>query len=613
MDLGRLGGAIGRGVRRGRHAVLARDEDHRSAHALPIQHAEGVPRHEEIAGTEHFHALVPGRQVGVLYRRGDRQARAVDQDVESAVLQRQAVEGLGHFLLLGHVHRAAADAVAAVGGGRGGMRLLETLAVDVGEHNIGAGVEQARGDRSADPAGCSSNQRGPARQRLGRGHAPQLGLFELPVLDAEGLALTQAGVAVDAFRAPHDVDGVDVVLARDAGGRLVAPQREHPHLRQQIDHCVRIPHRRTGRVAATPVISGVVGPIALGQLRQALGVAVDCCRCGRIGDHQGSDLGAQEMVRAGRTQLRQGRHLARAHELQHRWIIDEVPRLVRVSARQTAQHRQQLGCHAAARGRRQGLGHPPEGQALRAPLEPALGGVDGPQGAVVALLRIVGPGEQTVAAQHHPDGVRIVLDEFLQPQSQLEARPPPRQPADAVAVDAAGDALAVGRRGHRDHRVRMDMIDVLVGHKGVQRRVDGGGALAPRKGAVREHVRHLVLMPGPAIDLLELLQGVHAQDGEAVEVHAAQVPAGALDPHDIDHAPEDRVLLPGLDRGVATAVVGHPLVGSEQVGAVAQDLGVLGPAPHARDGAAAPLVRYRHALSLGPLAGGPQSGLRLLF
>ena len=99
--------------------------------------------------------------------------------------------------------------------------------------------EQARGGRPADAAGAAGDQRDLAGERLRLRHALQLGLFEQPVLDVEGLLLGQADIGRDRGGAAHDVDGVDVELARDARRRLVLGEGEHADARHQIDDGVR--------------------------------------------------------------------------------------------------------------------------------------------------------------------------------------------------------------------------------------------------------------------------------------------------------------------------------------------------------------------------------------
>ena len=150
-------------------------------------------------------------------------------------------------------------------------------------------------------------------------------------------------------RPAHDVDGVDVELARDPRRRLVTREGDHPHPRHQIDNRVRVAQGRAVGMPAAIVVGGVILPVGVhgrrkpGQRRVEVGLA-------RVEvHHQRPDLGAQEMVGAACPKRRQRRHVAGVDELQHRRAIVEVPDHVRVLRDRPAQF---LGISAAATRRR---------------------------------------------------------------------------------------------------------------------------------------------------------------------------------------------------------------------------------------------------------------------
>ena len=104
-----------------------------------------------------------------------------------------------------------------------------------------------------------------------------------------------------------------------------------------------------------------------------------------------------------------------------------------------------------------------------------------------------------MTAEHHADLVRIFARQPAKLEAELEARPPPGQPADLVAEDFPGQRLGVGGGGNGDHRVGMHVIDVRVRDEGVQRRVDRGGARIEIEGAMRKLAHHLVFVGDAAI------------------------------------------------------------------------------------------------------------------
>ena len=62
--------------------------------------------------------------------------------------------------------------------------------------------------------------------------------------------------------------------------------------------------------------------------------------------------------------------------------------------------------------------------------------------------------------------------EVAQGETELEARSLPRQPSDFGAIALGDERLAALGGGEGDHRIGMQMVDVVLGDEGVQRRVD---------------------------------------------------------------------------------------------------------------------------------------------
>ena len=288
--------------------------------------------------------------------------------------------------------------------------------------------------------------------------------------------------------------------------------------------------------------------------------------------HQRPDLGAQEMVRARGAERRQRLQHGRAHEIQHRRLVVEMPHLVAVPGNQSPDHRHQSGRDGAAFGRlqrRAGLATECR-LACATRLKPGGGLVDDLQRGQVAVLGVVRPGEQAVAFQHRAAHLRVFGRKLLQPQAQFIAGLLPGQPADFVAKDLGRQRARIDRGRDGDDRVGMDVIDVSFRHIGVQRRVDAGRPGVQRKGAMGQIAHHLVLMRDAAILALQRAQLVHVKRGEAVHAHGPDVAARSLDPQHLDLFAGQGVGLKHLGAGVAAAIVRHPLVRAQQVRAVKQ-------------------------------------------
>ncbi len=176
--------------------------------------------------------------------------------------------------------------------------------------------------------------------------------------------------------------------------------------------------------------------------------------------------------------------------------------------------------------------------------------------------------------EDHALGVRIVEAELFEPETELEARLLPRQPADLVAEDALRQLARILRGGDGDDRIGMHVIDIGPVHIGMERRVDGGGARVEIEGGVGEIAHHLVFEIDAAIEALQGPELVHVEGGKAIELDRGIVAARTLDPEDLDHFAGQGVLLHDLGRGIAAAVIGDALVGPEEVGAIDQPFGL---------------------------------------
>ena len=261
-------------------------------------------------------------------------------------------------------------------------------------------------------------------QRLRLRHPRELGLLERPVLDAELLALVDRRVGRDRLGAAHHVDRVDVELAGDAGGLLVRAEAEHADAGHQHDRRVGAAHRRAVRGRVPLVVGGVLGAVLRVQLLQPRDDVLDRGVRRQV-DDQRADLGAQEVVGAGRAQRGQPRVLDRGEEVEDDVGVGEVPDLRLVGAREAADHRRQRGGLDPPLGVRQRL---VAGQRRTERLGPAALGEealrrpDDLQGVGLALLAGVAPRGDAVAAEDAADRLRVLLRDLGDVQAQLEAR-----------------------------------------------------------------------------------------------------------------------------------------------------------------------------------------------
>ena len=204
--------------------------------------------------------------------------------------------------------------------------------------------------------------------------------------------------------------------------------------------------------------------------------------------------------------------------------------------------------------------------------------VDDAEGVEVALALGLAPGEEAVAAEDDAVAAGVFTDNAAHHQAQLEAGTLPWKPDEGVtegAVELLHFGFAVGGGGQSDTPVGVEMIDVGKGQEAVQRRVDGGGDGVAAEGAERIHGDHVVFGVDAFVAVLEGEQLLLVESGEAGALHAAEIAAGAFDPEDFDGLTGERVGIHDLGAGVSAGKVGDAEVGAEEVGAIAQQLGLV--------------------------------------
>jgi len=121
----------------------------------------------------------------------------------------------------------------------------------------------------------------------------------------------------------------------------------------------------------------------------------------------------------------------------------------------------------------------------------------------------------------------------------------------------------------------MKMIDVREGKKAVERRVNGGGYGIVAEGGDGVHGDHVVFVIDTFIAALEREELFLIESGEAGALDAAEIAAGALDPEDLNGLAGEGIGLSDFGAGVAAGKVSEAQVGAEEIGAVAEELGLV--------------------------------------
>src|SRR5262249_9065060 len=167
-------------------------------------------------------------------------------------------------------------------------------------------------------------------------------------------------------------------------------------------------------------------------------------------------------------------------------------------------------------------------------VQPTNGAIDDLQSGFVTLFRSVTPGEEAVGLEDDTLGLRVFANKLLQCQPEGVSRAQPRQPADLLAIDLAGECVTVGRGGNRDDGVRVHVVDVSAVDQAVQRGINAGGAGIQVESAVSIERHQYAVIWDIRCHFGEGPEPIHVQGREPVELNCSEVTTGTLDPEDFD-------------------------------------------------------------------------------
>jgi hypothetical protein len=145
---------------------------------------------------------------------------------------------------------------------------------------------------------------------------------------------------------------------------------------------------------------------------------------------------------------------------------------------------------------------------------------------------------------------RILLDQLLDLEADVEARPLPRDVNDVIPKYLCAEFPLIHRGSYGDDCIWVQMVDMLEGDKRVQRRVDGAGSWIQAVYAVAVHRIHPVLDPGLGsamrIAQVERFHGsdlVEIERCKAIALCCPEISAGSLDPEHLDILVRQRIFL----------------------------------------------------------------------
>ena len=427
--------------------------------------------------------------------------------------------------------------------------------------------DEAFGGGQADPAGRPGDQ-GDFAGQIAVGRA-QLELIQLqrPVLDPIRFGRAQALKPAHGLAGPDHADRAVIELSADIRlGRVLAGV-DHSQTGHQ-DY----PRGRVAQFIARALVLLEVGGVArdkIGHALAQLGPQGGRALLGRPVHKQGLALDVDEVVGAGRAQLRKlGRALA----------ADEIERLGRVvptqdraalSRHKPARHRQDLGGQGLALRAREAARLEPakDGFPLALGVDVVLGLGDDADRVVVALPGRIPPGHQPVLAHDHALHARVIEHAPGDLLAEGETRPDVINPGHPRPKHLARGRFAKRRAGQADEGIRMAVIDVGEGQKGVQQGLDRLARAARFEGGLVQIGDHFFVAHRCARDQGQNV--VQPQGGKVAGPHRRDVRARGLDIQHLGHAPR-KIRLGELNAGVAAVDVDDAPIAPEQVRAIDQ-------------------------------------------
>ena len=168
-------------------------------------------------------------------------------------------------------------------------------------------------------------------------------------------------------------------------------------------------------------------------------------------------------------------------------------------------------------------------------------------------------------AENHTITAGILRNGALKPQSELKARALPWQPDEVDALFIAKpleESRSICGCGKRNRPVRVEVVDVALRDKCVERRINRWCRAVLTKCAEGVQRNHLILKVQAAVAGLQRLQLVLVERRKARALDGAKVAAGTFDPEDIDGRSSD-----GIDTGNLRACIAATKVCQARVAA----------------------------------------------
>ena len=156
--------------------------------------------------------------------------------------------------------------------------------------------------------------------------------------------------------------------------------------------------------------------------------------------------------------------------------------------------------------------------------------IDNTQCGFITALGRCTPGEKSMRTEHDANQFWITRSHRSKLQTQIKTRSLPWQISNLSTKHFRCEFFRVLCRRNGNHRVSMHMINMSIGYKTVQGRVDRSGTRIEIERAMIEHAHHRVFLRNVFVYIFEAIQLVHVKRGKTIEFHRANITTRTLDP-----------------------------------------------------------------------------------
>ena len=376
---------------------------------------EGFARHKEISGRQNVHIALPDFKTGFVNRGGRRNTGVGHQNINAAKLGAAVMHQFDDRFFAGDIDRKTPHLILAKHRLQITNCRVQPVCINITGNDTGTFLQQTTTSRLTNATGTTGDNRHTACKAFGFGHALQFGFFKPPVFDIKRFLLIKPHIGADCIGTAHHIDRIDVKFTGDPCGGLILGKGQHANARDQVNHRVRVTHRRAIIVLAAVIIGFVIFAIGTKRIPQSFDHSIKIWLCRIKTNDDRADFRAQEMIRAGCPKTCECFEFIGINKFQYCVAVVEMPDFAFARINEAANARHQGRCNRTASLRIKALMTDPakDFRTTCFRIEPGNRLVNDFDRGVVTFFGTVAPGKKTVAFKNDPFAIGVVVEILL--------------------------------------------------------------------------------------------------------------------------------------------------------------------------------------------------------